>query len=105
MKENAYKSQQTIVTAAERISVKLLESKEQAKAVEQIQTFTEDILQIASQTKMLTQTSSANSKHIKEVSKSAEQLSIQMEHTVDLSLNSKQQAGHLIDVLLTHYLY
>ena len=219
MKENAYKSQQDIVTAVEKISAKLLESKEQAKAVEQIQTFTEDILQIAGQTKMLAlnanieaarageagqgfavvaqnigelaenssdaasniqtvsgkivqslqgmadlsqemlnfiekhilsefqkltvssenysndavtiqdmlekfekemsmvnetvtnmqnsletlaQTSSANSEHIKEASKGAEQLSIQMEHTVELSLNSKQQAGHLIDVV-GHY--
>lgn len=216
MKENAYKSQKDIVTAVERISTKLVEAREQAKAVEQIQTFTEDILQIAGQTKMLAlnanieaarageagqgfavvaqnigelaenssdaaaniqtvsgkivqslqgmadlsqemlnfiedhilsefqkltvssenysndavtiqdmlekfekemsmvnktvtnmqnsletlaQTSSSNSEHIKEASKGAEQLSSQMEHTVDLSLNSKQQAGHLMDVV------
>lgn len=53
MKENAYKSQQDIVTAVEKISAEIQETAKQAKAVEQIQTFTEDILHIAAQTKML----------------------------------------------------
>lgn len=103
MMANVVSSQQDLTAEVEKIRNELVEKAEKVKTVEQIQTFTEDILKIASQTRMLALNANIEAARAGEMGKGfavvAGSIGQLAENSGDAAANIQEESKEIIHVV------